>query len=302
MPTGLIVNSEGWRTVFSMTSGRALMYRWDLTPTADTVWQSGDTANGGRNKGYAYSFSHDSRDYVALIGGCAVRVARDAMHSGTPPGGSLETSLGGTNAHCSIHHHYLWFEIDGPRITRQFNQYYSYSSSDGFFHNRPEFPNNPVGPIGGEGTQWQVYNLFRADPDSTGKGEWWTELLPDPADPTNVRHVNRWYVWDQVDLDADGTSELLATRARSESSENPYVLPWEMDVLRWNGTDLESVYHRDGVAPALFNYPNVASRYADGGRKRAGTITRDVDGDDVREVMVEGDHGERSFLRVPLGP
>ena len=293
VPGGLVINSEGWRGLFTLTSGRALIYRYDLTPTADTVWSSGDTPNGGRNYGLSLYYSHEGRDYVSLIGGCSVRVARESMHSGEAPGGRLDTSLGSVAAHCGIHHHYEWFEVDGPRITRHHNEYYSYSSSDGFFHGRPEFIANPLAPIGGVGSNWLAYNLYNAAADSTGDGQWQIELRPDPADPTNVIHKPGWYVWDTTDLDGDGRAELLATRAPA----NGYVLPWEMDVLKWNGTDLESVAHRDGFAPSLFRYPNNATRF-DGGARREGALTRDVDGDGVREVMVEDEAGERSFLRV----
>ncbi len=300
VPTGLIINSRGWRNLFSMTSGRALLYRSDLTPTADTVWQSGDTPNGGRNKGYSYSFSHDGHDYAALLGGCAVKVARASMKSGAPPSGLRETSLDGVDAHCGIHRHYASFEIDGQKIKNQFNRYYSYSGDrgEGFFHNRIEFPNNPVGPVGGSGTHWQVYNLYRAEEQSTGPGHWELQVIRDPARPQDVDGVPGWYVWDAVDLDHDGQSELLATRTPADGPDG-YVLPWETDVLRWNGSAFVSVDHEDGVAPALFTYPNMATRYADGGRKREGTILRDVDSpsDGIDEVMVEDEDGDRSYLK-----
>jgi len=299
VPTGLIVNSHGEQNMFLMTTGRALIYRPDLTPTADTVWSSGDTPNGGRNYGQATFFSHAGRDYISLIGGCSVRVARRAMTSGVPPDGRLETSLGGTDAHCGIHHHYEWFEVDRARITDHFNRYYSYSVSDGFLHDRPEFPGNPVGAIGGPGSAWTVYNLFRGPPGSTGEGEWRLQLLPDPEEPAKVIEVKGWYVWDVVDLDGDGKSELLATRAPPEGSPRPYLLSWELDVLTWNPDardgegGLESIYHRDGVAPSLFRYPNAPTR-----NTGDGTLSRDADGDGVAEPMVEDDNGHRSLLRV----
>ena len=299
VPTGLALNSQGHRNLFLLTTGRALLYRPDLTPTADTVWSSGDTPNGGRNYGFALSYSAEGRDYVSLIGGCSVKVARNAMTSGTPPGGSLETSLGGVAAHCGIHHHYAWFAVQGSRITNHFNRYYSYSVSDGFFHNRPEYPGNPVGPIGGNGTTWLAYNLFDGEMGSTGKGQWRIELQTDPADPTKVRSVPGWYVWDVVDLNGDGKAELLATRAPGRDAAQPYVLPWEMDVLSWNGTDFESIHHEAGAAPGVFRVPNGPTRAADGGGTRQVTITRDVTSDGVREVMVENADGHRSFLRVP---
>lgn len=146
---------------------------------------------------------------------------------------------------------------------------------------------------------WTVYNLFDGPPGSMGQGEWQIELRPDPADPREVMHERGWFAWDVVDLDGDGTAELLATRAPAPGSASPYVLPWEFDVLAWNGSNLESVYHAGGVAPSLFRYPLTPTRYVDGGTTRHGTITEDVDGDGVDEVIVEDLEGRRSFLRIP---
>ena len=171
VPTGLIVNSQGARGLFLLTTGRALIYRDDLTPTADTVWSSGDTPNAGRNYGRALAISHGGRDYASLIGGCSVQAARTAMRQNTPPTGQRTTSLNGADAHCGIHRHFEWFALEGSRISDHRNRYYSYSVSDGFFHNRPEFPGAPVGPIGGRGSKWTAYNLFDAPHGSEGELE-----------------------------------------------------------------------------------------------------------------------------------
>jgi hypothetical protein len=218
------------------------------------------------------------------------------MKTGTLPGGSQQTSLGGVDAHCGIHHHYESFGLSGPRISSHFNQYYSYSVEDGFFHGRPEFPGNAVGPVGGPGTAWTAYNLFEAPKGSVGDGHWQIELRPDPSDPARVLHEPGWFVWDIVDLNGDGTAELLATRAPGTG----YIPPWEVDILTWNGTQLQSVYHRDGVVPSLFAYPRTSARYVIGGSSSMeGAITGDIDGDKVEDVMVEDKEGRRSFLRVP---
>ncbi len=294
VPIGLILKSRITHGLFSLTSGRALFYRPNLTPTSDTVWSSGNTPNAGRNKGYALYYTNGGHDYVSLIGGCPVQVARDSMKSGNPPTGRLDTSLGGVDAHCGIHHHYEWFEVQGTRIKGHVNRYFSYSVQDGFFHKRPEFPGNPIGPIDGPGTNWIAFNLYDGPRGSTGEGQWKLQLMPDPSDPDRVVEKPGWFVWAVEDLDGDGRAEVLATKAPS----NGYVLPWEMDVMSWNGEDLVSIYHHDRVAPDLFTYPNTPTRYADGGRNRDGTITRDVSGDGVDEVMVENQGGDRAFLQV----
>lgn len=297
LPTGLLIGTDVARGALLMTTGRALIYRSDLTPTSDTTWTSGSTPNGGRNYGLALSFSHQAKQYAVLIGGCPVRSAREAMKTGVLPGGRQDTSLGSTDGHCGIHHHYESFLLQGLGIAGHFNHYYSYSVSDGFFHARPEFPGTPVGPIGGVGTMWIGFNLFDAPPGSQGEGQWQIELRPNPSDPSVVVKQRGWYIWDIVDLNSDGKAEILATRAAANST-SPYVLPWEVDVLVWNGQDLESVFHRNGVAPSLFKYSSDSTKYFSGGM-REGTLTGDDKHGDVKVVMVEDKTGARSLLRVP---
>jgi hypothetical protein len=199
------------------------------------------------------------------------------------------------DAHCGIHHHYEWFLVQGASIAQHVNHYYSYSVTDGFFHNRPEYPGNPVGPIGGTGTMWTAHNLFDAPKGSQGEGQWQIVLRPNPANPRVVVKKPGWFIWDILDLNSDGKAEVLATRANANSA-SPYILPWEVDILAWNGNDLESVYHRGGVAPSLFRYPKGATRYA---APRDGTLTGPVNKDGIKAVMVEDREGRRSFLQVP---
>jgi len=238
-----------------------------------------------------------------LIGGCGVQNERRAMRTGRPPGGGLQTTSGGGQAaHCSIHHHFESFRLAGGRIAAHVNHYYGYSVDDGFFSGRPEYPGDPTGPIGGRGTLWTAFNLFDAAPgSSTGAGQWGIELIPDPEQPERVIRVPGWYVWDVVDLDHDGTAELLATRAAPQKTGAPdYVLPWRTDVLRWNGTTLAPVFRRDGVAPVVLSIPNTPTRFA--GRstttEQTTVLLRDLDGHGTSEVLVEDRHGRRSFLRV----
>jgi hypothetical protein len=294
VPTGLLPGPPSGGALL-LTSGRALFYRPDLTPTSDTTWTSGTTSNAGRNYGYALSFSHGSERYASLIGGCSVRAARMAMKTGQLPSGRQGTSLGGVDAHCGIHRHYEWFRLQGTSIVQHVNHYYSYSFSDGFFHNRPEFPGNAIGPIGGAGTMWTAYNVFDAPLGSQGAGQWRIEMRPNPADPRVVVQKPGWFVWDVVDLNADGKAELLATRADPQSAK-PYILPWEFDVLVWNGRDLVSVHHRGGVVPSLFRYVSGATRYSSSARE--GTLTGPVS-NGVKLLMVEDREGRRTFLSVP---
>jgi hypothetical protein len=296
VPTGLLFGSAVGGA-FMLTTGRALVYRSDLTPTSDTIWKSGTTVNGGRNYGSAVAYSHGGKQYASLVGGCSVSSARKAMQTGQLPTGQQATSLGGVDAHCGIHHHYESFVVQGTTITQHFNEYYSYSVDDGFFHGRPEFPGNTVGPVGGPGTMWTVYNLFNAPKGSQGAGQWEIVLRPNPSDPRAVVRKLGWFVWDVADLNADGRAEVLATRADPRST-TPYVLPWEFDVLVWNGSDLQTVYHRAGVVPSLFKYPRDAKHYVTGGA-REGMLTGEVNKEGVKTVMVENRDARRSFLEVP---
>ena len=109
-----------------------------------------------------------------------------------------------------------------------------------------------------------------------------------------------WFVWDVVDLDADGRAELLATRAKPREDDAPYLLPWEMDVLKWNGTGLESIYHLDGVVPRVMIQTSSPDNQIGGTVSRTATINRDIDGDGVREVMVED--RTRRYANLQVAP
>jgi len=267
--------------LFVTTSFRALTYGGGR-PVDDITWVSGTTNNGGRNKGFLFTFVDHGRRYAELIGGCTVADEQRAIRLHVLPSGTI--------GNCSIHHHFEWFRLAGLRIAAHVSRYYGYIGTDGYLKGRLEAPAPANGPIGGSGTHWTVYNWF----DGT---TWRLELLPDPADPTRIIDLPGWYAWGIADPNGTGQADLLATHGAG------YFLPWSFDVLRWRGGRLVTVGREPNLLPALLQFPDLPAQHfsdsrsyavpAAAGESRFGVLTSSG------RLLVETIGGRRLWLRWP---
>jgi hypothetical protein len=228
---------EGDGALFVLTSARAVVYRPDLTPTSDLAWWPGDNPeNGGRNYGLVETYQAGDRTYADLVGGCSTISRWRAMTGAEETGG---------DANCGVTRHFERFELDGTRIAKHDTVYYGYLGLEG----RVEFPARPRAALGGRGTSWTAFNVVRG-------GTWSAQVFTGPM-RTEPMELPGWYVWDTVEL-ADGGAGLLASRVTPGS----LVPSWELDVLRWNGSStFASVWHADGVVPALLPYASTPTRH-----------------------------------------
>jgi hypothetical protein len=267
--------------LFVLTSERALTYG-DGKPVDDLTWVSGTTANGGRNKGFAFTFLDRGRRYAELVGGCTVADEQRAIRLHVLPTGII--------GNCSLHHHFEWFRLAGLRIAAHVNRYYGYIGTDGYLRSRLEVPAPANGPLGGRGTHWTVFNRF----DGT---DWHLEVLPDPARPNLVLDYGRTYAWGMADLTGDGKAELLVTRGSG------YFLPWRFSVLDWSAGRWRGLAHLPRFLPALLQYPDSGSEHCSDSRSLA--LPGQGGGDSCfgvrtsrRGLLVETIRGRRFWLRV----
>lgn len=271
--------------LFVLTSKRALTYRAGK-PFDDLTWVSGTTANGGRNKGFAFTFVDRGRRYAELVGGCTVADEQRAIRLHVLPAGII--------GNCSIHHHFEWFRLQGLRIAAHVNRYYGYIGTDGYLRSRLEVPARADGPLGGRGTHWTVFNRF----DGT---DWHLQVLPDPARPDLVLDYNRTYAWGMADLIGDGKAELLVTHGSG------YFLPWRFSVLSWSAGHWRELHHLSGFLPTLLQYPDSGGQHCSDSRSLA--LPDQGGGDSCfgvrtsrRRLLVETLRGSRFWLRVATGP
>jgi hypothetical protein len=232
------------RGLLVLTSARAFVYGSDLLPHSDLTWVSGGrTDNTGRNYGLLQRLSGPPERFL-MVGGCSVANARSSMLAGLPVDGK-----------CSMHHHIEYFELAGGNIVRHSSRYFGFSNTDGVWESRIEYLLNS--PSGFGGARSVVFNLYR-------DGQWRLMVMPDPAHPETAREFPGWYAWDSV-MAPDGRPLLLATRAPGGGGDRSKVLPWEFDVLAWNGQRPVSVLHREGQVPAIYPYSQSEWRHASDG-------------------------------------
>jgi hypothetical protein len=261
----------GARGLFVLTSARAVIYRPDLTPTADTAWYpGGTTSNGGRNYGLVDAYRAGRKTYVDLLGGCSVLTMSRAMQPGAAPTGG--------DANCGIVRHVERFSVDGTRITGHGSLYYGYAPTQGPYEGRLEYPGHPRAPLVGPGSSATVYNLLQG-------GTWSAQILNGPM-ATQPVSLPAWFVWDTIRVHGDAL--LLATRVRPGDP----VAPWSFDVLRYSGSGVRSLQHVDGRVPALVRSPPSATM----GTTDDGVFGAALRGD---RLLVVSSDGSRSF--APIG-
>jgi hypothetical protein len=261
---------------FVLTTARALIYRPDSTPTADTTWIPGaKVENGGRNYGLVETYRRRGRTYVDLIGGCSVMSTWRAMLPGA--------SASGGDDNCGIVRHFERFAVAGRAIAKRKGRYYGYFGTEGAFNGRVEYPAHPRAPLGGAGTSWTAFNVLRGS-------RWTTQVFRGPM-TTRPLSLRGWFVWDTVKVGKRAV--LLATRVRP----GQIVTPAHFNVLRWNGRRFRSVQHVAGAVPALLNFPPTERRHT---LEHAvfGSFVRDVRGDDRRELLVASPSGGRRFVTL----
>jgi hypothetical protein len=266
--------------LFALTSERAVVYAHGR-PVDDLTWTSGTTSNGGRNKGFLFTFVDQGRRYAELIGGCTVANEQRAIRLHELPTGVL--------GNCSIHHHLEWFALDGLQITAHANRYYGYIGTDGYLVSRLEAPAPANGPLGGRGTHWTVFNRFDGS-------DWHLTWLPDPAQPDRILEEDRTYAWGMADLNGDGKAELLATRGAG------YFLPWRFDVLERRDAAWRTLARVPRLLPTLLQYPDTGSEHFSDGRSlalpgEAGDSRYGVR-TSGRKLLVETQAGKRFWLRL----
>lgn len=270
--------------LFVLTSERALTYGAGK-PVDDLTWVSGTTANGGRNKGFVFTFVDRGRRYAELVGGCTVAYEQRAIRLHVLPAGII--------GNCSIHHHFEWFRLDGLKIAAHVNRYYGYIGTDGYLRSRLEVPAPANGPLGGRGTHWTVFNRFDG-------ADWHLEVQPDPARPELVLDYPRTYAWGMADLTGDGKAELLVTRGSG------YFLRWRFSALSWRARRWHELGRLSRLLPALLQYPDSATQHCSDSRALA--LPKQGGGDSCfgirtsrRGLLVETIRGRRFWLRLADG-
>jgi hypothetical protein len=239
----------------------------------DLTWVSGTTDNGGRNKGFLFTFVAAGVRYAELIGGCSVADEVLAIRER-----ALPSRWTGPLANCSIHHHLEWFELDGLRIAAHVNHYYGYIHTDGYARSRLEAPAPAVAPLEGPGTHWTVFNRFDGE-------RWVLETMPDPARPNAVHERPGWFAWGAADLTGDGRDQLLVTQGAG------YLLPWRFDVLERRGGAWRILARVPGLLPSEVLTADRPDQ--DFAGQRYSVVVRN------HRLLVETRSGRRFWLSLP---
>lgn len=271
---GVFLDSNG-RGLFVLTSTRAVVYGPDMLPHSDLTWVSGGrTDNQGRNYGLLQRVPGRPGEFV-LIGGCDVIVTQYSMLAGKPFGGL-----------CGLHRHYEWFAVKDGIIVAHASRYYSFTATDGEWEGRIEYPMHASSSFAGApGTI--VFNLYR-------NGQWRVVVMTDPSRPDTTREYPGWYAWDLVDLPG-GAVRMLATRAPAGGGDASKLLPWEFDVLQWDGVGLVSLQHTDGFIPALIAHAPTAALHTSDDVPYATFTTPESGG---YGLLVEDRSGNRSEVLI----
>lgn len=271
----VFVDAASGGGLFVLTSWRAFIYGSDLRPHSDLTWLSGGrTDNSGRNYGMLENLP-GKPGQIVLIGGCGGEISRYSMLTGTPFGGP-----------CGLHHHYEWFSVSDGHIVAHASKYYGYSGTDGPWEGRIEYPFHAAsGFAGTPGTM--VFNLYR-------NGQWRVVVMTDPSRPESAREFPGWYVWDNIEL-PNGSVQMLATGAPGGGGDLSRVLPWEFNVLQWNGAGLVSRHHIDGLVPAIVAYAPTAGLHTSDDLPYGGLTTRATSG---TWLLVEDRSGNRSEMLI----
>lgn len=251
----VFVQSGDKKNLLVLTSERAVLYRPDFAPTGDTSWFTGNlTEHGGRNYGILETFDYKGQTYADLVGGCTVNLMKQAIKDHKIPDGTK-------GGYCHLHRHFERFTVNGDSLNHLGSIFYSYSGKYGpknisaLSDRIVEVPANAHARIGGSGSMWTVFNLYK-------EGHWYIEMSPDPQ---NTRFIEKkgWFVWDTVDLFGNGEAQLLATKITPDGATKSgyYFAGQNFDILKWDGSDLVSIYHQDGYLPYLARYPNTPAKH-----------------------------------------
>ena len=255
--------------LLTLTSMRAVVYRSNLAPTSDVTWIPGGRRDTlGRNYGLLERYRSHGRSYADLVGGCSVIDTRRRMRGEA------------WDRHCGIVRHLERFALDGPRVRRVGGVYYGFSHDEGFYEGRVEFPRNAHVRLTRRGGTAAVFNVHR-------RGTWEVTMVSRGA-ATTERRFRGWFLWDAADLDGDGDSELLATRAAG------FVPPRSFDVLSFDRGRLVSRAHCAGVVPALLPFASTPAKHVSDG-SIWGAYTRH------RAILAEDARGKLRWVRWRRG-
>src|SRR5262249_8162783 len=108
-----------------LTTNRAVIYRLDLTPTSDFVWDY--AGGGGRSYGLVESHGTAAGQVVTLIGGCSVAKTHDVMRTG-----QLSTDP------CGLFHHFESFLVRNQSIVAHAGRFFGWYGTVGLWQDRLE--------------------------------------------------------------------------------------------------------------------------------------------------------------------
>ncbi len=270
-----------------LTSGRAVSYRPDLSPTGDIVWTTGGrTDHGGRNYGLLTRFYVDGAEHVTLHGGCTAMEMKAAIREGD---GALAVH---GNPLCHIHRHYEIFRITDGVVTGHTSRFYSYASTPGVHEGRLQYPRHAVFDVGPAGPTFTAYNLYLA-------GRWHLRIGDPRLPDTPSTDLVDTFLWDVRDLDGDDEPELLVTELPSTAaagSAESLVPPWSMTVLRFDGTSTTTMGTLEGWLPAHALQLNRTNARSSDGFMFPAAVT-DLENDGVLELVVEARDGTLRTVR-----
>jgi hypothetical protein len=281
-----VTTSSG--NLFLLTSGRAVSYRPDLSPTGDHVWAAGGrTDHAGRNYGLVTRFAMNGGEYVTLHGGCSSANMQEAMRAG-------ELTTAG-NPLCGIHRHYEIFSIVSGVVGTHASRFYAYAPEPGIHEGRLQYPRNAVFRNEPSGTVWSAWSLY--------EGGRWNAVVADPLSPdAPAVTLASCFLWDVRDLDGDGAPELLVTflpTGAAAGSVESLIPPWSVEILAFDGEEIVSQGGVEGWVPAMVAQPNRASLRSSDGALFPAAVT-DVENDGVLEPVVTDVAG--AFVLLRRGP
>ena len=140
---------------------------------------------------------------------------------------------------------------------------------------------NSVVDLDGDGVPEIVFNLYNEKKDFK-----WHLVVLDIRTGKTVLDVSDCFVWGIEDLDGDGRSELLCARV---THADPKALG-ELNVYRFAGNALTSFWSSKDARFLLKDVKSVPPHTFNGANEgRATALAADVDGDGIREFLIERD-------------
>ncbi|MFO0678696.1 MAG: hypothetical protein U0169_19345 [Polyangiaceae bacterium] len=237
VPNGLVTTVAGKERLVFFTSGRVVQYDLEtLRLVADYPYLTGGRTDiVGRNYGGIQLDPGDPTRLRLVTGTSAHTLAEDALkHAMT------------TDPWAGIERHVSVYDLTTNGIGDRFFSY-AHDGGDAFqFSGRTAYPARSAIPAARGGVARTVFDVYAG-------GRWSTIVTRAGGVGTDVSVKDR-YVWDVVDLDGDGSVEIVATTIRT---------PDQPDVPGYYYPRFEtSLYHWDESATGAAKFVHVRT-YAD---------------------------------------